>query len=72
MSFNTCWGRVEEFLADGELWNDHKKVIFFPCSSATTCATRPHGVEQSLNLEPRPVQRMCFKHLKGVRTTRRV
>ncbi|MQL83560.1 hypothetical protein Taro_016051 [Colocasia esculenta] len=46
MSCTTCWGRVEEFLAAGELWNDHKKVIFFPCLSATTCATHPLGVDQ--------------------------
>ncbi|MQL71354.1 hypothetical protein Taro_003674 [Colocasia esculenta] len=46
MSFTTCWGSVEEFLAAGGLWNDHKKVIFFPCSSVTTCATCPLGVDQ--------------------------
>ncbi|MQM06255.1 hypothetical protein Taro_039077 [Colocasia esculenta] len=46
MSFTTCWGRVKEFLVAGELWNDHKKVIFFPCSSAMTYATYPLGVEQ--------------------------
>ncbi|MQL84626.1 hypothetical protein Taro_017135 [Colocasia esculenta] len=45
-SFTTCWGHVEEFLAAGELWNDHKKVIFFPYSSATTYATHPLRVEQ--------------------------
>ncbi|MQM15869.1 hypothetical protein Taro_048821 [Colocasia esculenta] len=42
---NRC-SHVEEFLAAGELWNDHKKVIFFPCSAATTCATGPLGVEK--------------------------
>ncbi|MQL78300.1 hypothetical protein Taro_010724 [Colocasia esculenta] len=46
MRFTTCWGHVEEFLAAGELWNDHKKVIFFPCSSATTCATHSLGINQ--------------------------
>ncbi|MQL73963.1 hypothetical protein Taro_006321 [Colocasia esculenta] len=45
-SFKTCWGRVEECWAAGELWIDHKKDIFFPCSSATTCANHLLGVEQ--------------------------
>ncbi|MQL79312.1 hypothetical protein Taro_011750 [Colocasia esculenta] len=47
-SFRTCWGRVEELLVAGELWNDHKKAIFFPLSSAATCTNRPLGVELSL------------------------
>ncbi|MQL73346.1 hypothetical protein Taro_005699 [Colocasia esculenta] len=29
-SFRTFWGRVEELLVAGELWIDHKKLIFFP------------------------------------------
>ncbi|MQM02905.1 hypothetical protein Taro_035681 [Colocasia esculenta] len=29
-SFRTCCGRVEELLVAGELWIDHKKLIFFP------------------------------------------
>ncbi|MQL72027.1 hypothetical protein Taro_004351 [Colocasia esculenta] len=63
VEFTTCWGRVEELLVAGELWIDHKKVIFFPCSSATTSANRPLRVEQSLNLEPHPVQGTRFKPL---------
>ncbi|MQM17888.1 hypothetical protein Taro_050869 [Colocasia esculenta] len=43
--FTTCWGRVEELLVARELWIDHKKAIFFPHSSATTCANCPLGVE---------------------------
>ncbi|MQM07052.1 hypothetical protein Taro_039886 [Colocasia esculenta] len=34
-------GRVEGLLVPEELWNDHKKLIFFPFSSATTCTNRP-------------------------------
>ncbi|MQL67900.1 hypothetical protein Taro_000152 [Colocasia esculenta] len=44
--FRTCWGRVEELLVAGELWIIHKKLIFFPCSSATTCTNRPLEVDQ--------------------------
>ncbi|MQL72344.1 hypothetical protein Taro_004689 [Colocasia esculenta] len=44
--FRTCWGRVEELLVAGELWINHKKLIFFPCSSATTCTNRPLKVDQ--------------------------
>ncbi|MQM09702.1 hypothetical protein Taro_042578 [Colocasia esculenta] len=50
MSFTTCWGRVEELLVAGEQVIKHTKLIFFPYSSATTCATRPLGVDQSLHL----------------------
>ncbi|MQM21136.1 hypothetical protein Taro_054169, partial [Colocasia esculenta] len=46
VEFTTCWGRVEECWVAGELWIGHKKVIFFPCSSAMTCANRPLGVDQ--------------------------
>ncbi|MQL89308.1 hypothetical protein Taro_021880 [Colocasia esculenta] len=45
--FRTCWGRVEELLVAGELWIIHKKLIFFPRSSATTCTNRPLEVDQS-------------------------
>ncbi|MQL87326.1 hypothetical protein Taro_019860 [Colocasia esculenta] len=45
-SFTTCWGRVEELLVAGELWIDHKKLIFFLFSSASACANRPLGVDQ--------------------------
>ncbi|MQL76924.1 hypothetical protein Taro_009322 [Colocasia esculenta] len=45
--FITCWGRVEELLVAGELWIIHKKLIFFPRSSATTCTNRPLEVDQS-------------------------
>ncbi|MQM15563.1 hypothetical protein Taro_048509 [Colocasia esculenta] len=46
MSFTNCWGRVEELLVAGELWIDHKKLIFFLFSSASSCANRPLGVDQ--------------------------
>ncbi|MQM15777.1 hypothetical protein Taro_048729 [Colocasia esculenta] len=29
-----------------ELWNDHKKLIFFPFSSAASCTNRPLEVDQ--------------------------
>ncbi|MQM18428.1 hypothetical protein Taro_051420 [Colocasia esculenta] len=47
VEFKTYWGHVEELLVAGELWIDHKKVIFFTCSSATTCANHPLGVAPS-------------------------
>ncbi|MQL75883.1 hypothetical protein Taro_008266 [Colocasia esculenta] len=40
-------GRVEELLVAEELWNDQKKLIFFPFSSAATCTNRPLKVDQS-------------------------
>ncbi|MQL70724.1 hypothetical protein Taro_003045 [Colocasia esculenta] len=40
------WGCVEELLVAEELWNDHKKLIFFPFSSAATCTNRPLEVDQ--------------------------
>ncbi|MQL99528.1 hypothetical protein Taro_032251 [Colocasia esculenta] len=43
--FRTCWGRVEELLVAEELWNEHKKLIFFPVSSAATCTNHLLGVE---------------------------
>ncbi|MQL97200.1 hypothetical protein Taro_029889 [Colocasia esculenta] len=43
--FRTCWGRVEELLVAGELWNDHEKAIFFPLSSAATCINHLLGVK---------------------------
>ncbi|MQM21021.1 hypothetical protein Taro_054052 [Colocasia esculenta] len=46
-SFRTCWGRVVEFLVARELWIDHKKLIFFPFSSAATCTNHLLGVELS-------------------------
>ncbi|MQM10277.1 hypothetical protein Taro_043170 [Colocasia esculenta] len=48
--FRTCWGRVEELLVAGELWIIHKKLIFFPRSSATTCTNRPLKVDQTIFL----------------------
>ncbi|MQM10509.1 hypothetical protein Taro_043401, partial [Colocasia esculenta] len=39
-------GRVEELLVAEELWNDHKKLFFFPFSSAVTCTNRPLEVDQ--------------------------
>ncbi|MQL76763.1 hypothetical protein Taro_009158 [Colocasia esculenta] len=44
--FRTCWDHVEELLVAGELWINHKKLIFFPRSSATTCINRPLEVDQ--------------------------
>ncbi|MQM09906.1 hypothetical protein Taro_042789 [Colocasia esculenta] len=38
-------GRVEELLVAEELWNDHKKLFFFPLSSAATCTNRPLEVD---------------------------
>ncbi|MQL89576.1 hypothetical protein Taro_022144 [Colocasia esculenta] len=45
--FRTCWGRVEELLVAEELWNDHKKLIFFPVASAATCTDSHLEVDQS-------------------------
>ncbi|MQM08132.1 hypothetical protein Taro_040987 [Colocasia esculenta] len=53
-SFRTCWGRVEELLVAEELWNDHKKLIFFPRSSAATCTNRPLEVGQRESLVRNP------------------
>ncbi|MQM06268.1 hypothetical protein Taro_039087 [Colocasia esculenta] len=39
-------GRVEELLVAEELWNDHKKLIFFPFSSVATCTNRPLEIDQ--------------------------
>ncbi|MQL81035.1 hypothetical protein Taro_013491, partial [Colocasia esculenta] len=41
------YGRVEELLVAEELWNDHKKLFFFPFSSAAACTNRPLEVDQS-------------------------
>ncbi|MQL73235.1 hypothetical protein Taro_005578 [Colocasia esculenta] len=41
-------GHVEELLVAEELWNDHKKLIFFPVSSAATCTNHLLGVELRL------------------------
>ncbi|MQM04065.1 hypothetical protein Taro_036857 [Colocasia esculenta] len=46
VKFRTCWGHVEELLVAGELWINHKKLIFFPRSSAMTCTNRPLEVDQ--------------------------
>ncbi|MQL88516.1 hypothetical protein Taro_021080 [Colocasia esculenta] len=37
--FRTWWGRVEELLVAEELWNDHKKLIFFLVASARPAQT---------------------------------
>ncbi|MQL86077.1 hypothetical protein Taro_018607, partial [Colocasia esculenta] len=39
-------GRVEELLVAEELWNDHKKLIFFPFLFAATCTNRPLEIDQ--------------------------
>ncbi|MQL97731.1 hypothetical protein Taro_030426 [Colocasia esculenta] len=44
--FRTCWGRVEELLVAEELWNDHKKLIFFPVASAATYTDSHLEVDQ--------------------------
>ncbi|MQM07796.1 hypothetical protein Taro_040642 [Colocasia esculenta] len=44
--FRTCWGRMEELLVAEELWNDHKKLIFFPVASAATCTDSHLEVDQ--------------------------
>ncbi|MQL98982.1 hypothetical protein Taro_031692, partial [Colocasia esculenta] len=44
--FRTCWGRVEELLVAEELWNDHKKLIFFLVTSAATCIDSHLEVDQ--------------------------
>ncbi|MQM19950.1 hypothetical protein Taro_052963 [Colocasia esculenta] len=36
------WG---ELLVAWELWNDHKKLIFFPVETAATCTNRPLEVD---------------------------
>ncbi|MQM04870.1 hypothetical protein Taro_037673 [Colocasia esculenta] len=44
--FTSCWGRVEEFLADGEQEIVHTKPFFFPFSSVVTCINHPLEVDQ--------------------------
>ncbi|MQM04639.1 hypothetical protein Taro_037442 [Colocasia esculenta] len=44
--FRTCWGRVEELLVAEELWNDHKKLIFFPVASTAICTDSHLEVDQ--------------------------
>ncbi|MQL74423.1 hypothetical protein Taro_006807 [Colocasia esculenta] len=48
--FRTCWGHVEELLVAEELWNDHKKLIFFPVASAATCTDSHLEVDQRTTL----------------------
>ncbi|MQL82577.1 hypothetical protein Taro_015053 [Colocasia esculenta] len=48
--FRTCCGRVEELLVAEELWNDHKKLIFFPVASAATCTYSHLEVDQRNNI----------------------
>ncbi|MQL99410.1 hypothetical protein Taro_032135 [Colocasia esculenta] len=49
--FRTCWGRVEELLVAEELWNDHKKLIFFPVAFAATCTDSHLEVDQRFEIE---------------------
>ncbi|MQL92263.1 hypothetical protein Taro_024884 [Colocasia esculenta] len=44
--FKSCWGRVEEFLADGEQKIAHTKPFFFPVASAATCTDSHLEVDQ--------------------------
>ncbi|MQL88343.1 hypothetical protein Taro_020902 [Colocasia esculenta] len=48
MKLENAWkfGHVEELLVVEELWNDHKKLIFFPFSSAATCTNYPLDADQ--------------------------
>ncbi|MQL85691.1 hypothetical protein Taro_018229 [Colocasia esculenta] len=48
MKLENAWkfGHVEELWVAEELWNNHKKLIFFPFSSAATCTNRPLEVDQ--------------------------
>ncbi|MQM09177.1 hypothetical protein Taro_042043 [Colocasia esculenta] len=39
-------GRVEELLVAEELWNDHKKLTFFPFLSVATCTNCPLEIDQ--------------------------
>ncbi|MQL67930.1 hypothetical protein Taro_000202 [Colocasia esculenta] len=48
--FRTCWGRVGELLVAEDLWNDHKKLIFFPVPSAATCTDSHLEVDQRTTL----------------------
>ncbi|MQM08877.1 hypothetical protein Taro_041728 [Colocasia esculenta] len=41
---------MEELLVAEELWNDHKKLIFFPFSSTATCTNRPLEIDQRTTL----------------------
>ncbi|MQL73069.1 hypothetical protein Taro_005413 [Colocasia esculenta] len=43
---NRGLGHVEELLVAEELWNDHKKLIFFPFLSVATCTNHPLEVDQ--------------------------
>ncbi|MQL82379.1 hypothetical protein Taro_014866 [Colocasia esculenta] len=58
-SFRTCWGRVEEFLEARELWIDHKKLIFFPFSSAATCTNHLLGVKLSSGPQSKNMFLLC-------------
>ncbi|MQL95104.1 hypothetical protein Taro_027766 [Colocasia esculenta] len=42
-------GHVVELLVAEELWNDHKKLIFFPFSSSAACTNCPLEINQSLS-----------------------
>ncbi|MQL89108.1 hypothetical protein Taro_021672 [Colocasia esculenta] len=55
--FRTCWGHVEELLVAEGLWNDHKKLIFFPVASAATCTDSHLEVDQ--RFRHRPCERDC-------------
>ncbi|MQL70967.1 hypothetical protein Taro_003294 [Colocasia esculenta] len=44
--FTSCWGRVEEFLEDGEQEIAHTKPFFFPVASAVTCTDSHLEVDQ--------------------------
>ncbi|MQL81597.1 hypothetical protein Taro_014061 [Colocasia esculenta] len=46
-SWQPKFGRVEELLVAEELWNDHKKLFFFPFSSAATCTNHSLEVDES-------------------------
>ncbi|MQM15682.1 hypothetical protein Taro_048630 [Colocasia esculenta] len=65
--FTTCWGHVVEFLVAGELWIDHKKDVFFPCSSTATCTNRPLEVNQRIPLfAPKSLEGFCSTILQNL------
>ncbi|MQL87604.1 hypothetical protein Taro_020154 [Colocasia esculenta] len=41
-------GRVKELLVAEELWNDHKKLLFFPFLSVATCTNHPLEIDQRI------------------------
>ncbi|MQL90288.1 hypothetical protein Taro_022873 [Colocasia esculenta] len=64
--FRTCWGQVEQLLVAEELWNDHKKLIFFLVASVATCTDshlevdqRARRVSKGSNIAPMTASHRC-------------